>query len=229
MPSLSALSIAFFGGLIPAVLWLFFWLREDRCHPEPKRLIFFSFLAGMLAVPLVLPFEHVASAYVSGNATIVLWAALEETFKYIGAMAVVLWRKEVDEPIDALIYMISAALGFAAFENALFLLGPLQDGSAVQSILTGNLRFIGAALLHTLASATVGLGIAYAFYRGKAAKRVFPVLALILAVLLHAVFNFLIMDAQGGGLFRAFLFVWSGIVALLLVFEIFRASSRDYC
>ena len=50
------LIVALVGGLLPAFLWLFFWLREDKEHPEPKGLLFFTFLAGMSTVILVLPF-----------------------------------------------------------------------------------------------------------------------------------------------------------------------------
>jgi RsiW-degrading membrane proteinase PrsW (M82 family) len=43
------------GGLLPALLWLWFFLKEDSKRPEPKWLILAAFLAGMLAVILALP------------------------------------------------------------------------------------------------------------------------------------------------------------------------------
>ena len=48
--SSGVLLIAIVGGILPALIWLFFWLMEDRCEPEPKRYIFLCFLGGMLAV-----------------------------------------------------------------------------------------------------------------------------------------------------------------------------------
>ena len=50
---------AFFGGLLPAALWLWFWLKEDSVHPEPRGLIVVTFIAGMLAVAFVLPLQQV--------------------------------------------------------------------------------------------------------------------------------------------------------------------------
>ena len=60
--SAEAFGYAFLGGLLPALLWLYFLLREDSRCPEPKLMILVAFLAGMIAVPLVLPIEQFAAA-----------------------------------------------------------------------------------------------------------------------------------------------------------------------
>jgi RsiW-degrading membrane proteinase PrsW (M82 family) len=219
--------IAFFGGLLPALFWLWFWLRQDRKRPEPKRLIILSFIAGMLVVPLVLPLEKFAVERFSGQNLIFAWVAIEEILKYSAALIVVLWHRAVDEPIDAMIYMITIALGFAALENALFIFTPLAAGDVMQSFLTGNFRFLGATLLHVLASGTVGAAMALAFYRGRAARIVWATFGLFLAIVLHALFNSFIMDAQSGEtVLSVFLFVWIGIIILFLVFEKVKQLKR---
>lgn len=219
MPTPETFFFAFLGGLLPALLWLWFWLREDKKNPEPKRLIFLAVLAGMLAVPFVVPFERYAQAILAGSAMVVAWAAIEELFKFGFAYFSVLRRRELDEPIDAVIYMISVALGFAALENTLFLIGPLSDGDLIGSILTGNFRFFGATLLHTLSSATVGVCIALGFYRSRATRRLFTGTGLILAIALHTLFNFFIMNSNGTNILLVFAFVWAGIVILMLMME----------
>ena len=55
------LLLAFLGGTIPAVLWLLFWLSEDREDPEPTLLLVLTFISGMLAVVLVLPIQKYIS------------------------------------------------------------------------------------------------------------------------------------------------------------------------
>src|SRR5680860_650469 len=40
--------IAFVGGILPSILWLWFWLKEDRRNPEPKTLLTIIFIMGML-------------------------------------------------------------------------------------------------------------------------------------------------------------------------------------
>jgi RsiW-degrading membrane proteinase PrsW (M82 family) len=221
--------IAFLGGLLPALLWLFFWLLEDRCEPEPKRYIFYCFVLGMLAVLVVLPLERAALTYVSGTALLFAWALIEEVLKFGAAYWGALRSRAFDEPLDAVIYLVTAALGFSALENMLFLLGPLQEGEVFRSIVTGNLRFIGATLLHTLASATIGLSIALTYYRGAATRRMALTAGVILAVLLHTLFNFFILGAGGDLTFWVFLAIWFGIIAVLLFVERIKRPARDYC
>jgi RsiW-degrading membrane proteinase PrsW (M82 family) len=223
----SALLIAFLCGTLPALLWLAFWLFEDKKNPEPKRYIFFTFLAGMaIVLPIVLPLEKLvqSQALAVGYATegilvLLFWALIEETFKFAAAYVAALHWRVFDEPLDAVVYMITAALGFAALENALFLVSPIQAGEVLQTIITGDLRFVGATLLHVLSSATVGLLIARAFYRGGAARLRATVLGVVLATALHTVFNFFILLKGGGATFFVFLILWFGIVALLLFVE----------
>ncbi len=212
-------AIAFLAGLVPALFWLWFWLREDRVHPEPRTLIATSFIAGMLVVPLVLPLQEFAWNRFTGENLVFVWVIIEEVLKYSAALIVVLWNRAVDEPIDCIIYMITIALGFSALENALFIFNPLATGDYVNSILTGNFRFLGATLLHVLASATVGVAMALVYYKNRIVKVISATLGLFLAVILHALFNFFIMDASGETVLGVFMFVWMGIIVLFLIFE----------
>src|SRR3989338_10517093 len=108
----------------------------------------------MLAVPLVLPLEQrIQIVFAASPALIfVLWAAAEELFKWLAARFSALRSKQYDEPIDAVIYLLTAALGFAALENTLFLVASFSKLNFLGVIATGNLRFIGATLLHVLSS-----------------------------------------------------------------------------
>lgn len=220
-------AIAFVFALIPALFWLWFWLREDNQHPEPLLLIAITFIAGMAVVPLALPLQKFAIDQYSGDALIWAWVIIEEVLKYAVAVAIILWNKAVDEPIDMIIYMITIALGFAALENTLFLINPIAVGDFMNSAVTGAFRFVGATLLHVLASATVGVALAFAFYRGAIAQLVYGMGGLFLAILLHAFFNLTIMKASGETILAVFLFVWIGIIMLFLVFEkIKRVESK---
>lgn len=212
---------AFFGGLLPAALWLWFWLKEDSARPEPKALIFFTFIAGFATVIMVLPFQEYIYRNFAGDIVLLffLWALIEEVFKYAAAHIAALRNKAVDEPIDMIIYMVTASLGFAALENALFIYNPLLAGNIADGILTGNLRFVGASLLHVMTSSVVGLTLAFAFYKDKRTKRLAAFLGLILATVLHTMFNLSIMDENGGNTFVTFLVLWISVIGLLLFFE----------
>jgi RsiW-degrading membrane proteinase PrsW (M82 family) len=216
----SSLFIACVGGILPALFWLWFWLQEDKLHPEPKRRLLLSLVAGGSIVFLVYPLQKMAyTAYGLGLATLLIWATIEEIAKYIAAYSSGLHSKEFNEPIDALIYMITAALGFSAVENTLFLISPLISGDIGQFIVTGNMRFIGASLLHIVTSSVVGYCIGHEFFRGRTAKILWTIGGLVLAIALHTVFNFFILYENGSKTFITFAFVWIGAITIMLLFE----------
>ena len=212
-------SIAIAGGILPALFWLWFWLREDSKRPEPKQLIFRTFIAGMAVVPLALPLQKLALDSFSGETLVTVWVTIEESLKYAIALVVILWHKAVDEPIDYIVYMITIALGFAALENALFIWNPLVSGDLSGSIITGNFRFLGATLLHVLASGTIGVMLAFAFYKRDSVKLLAGTFGLFIAIVLHTLFNLFIMDANGETILSIFLVVWILVILLFFVLE----------
>lgn len=213
-----ALAIA--GGIFPALAWLWFWLKEDSRHPEPRRLVALAFIAGMLTVVIVIPIQKFVAAYLATQTAIfTAWSFIEEFTKYIVAWIAVLHRRENDEPVDAVIYMVAVALGFAGLENALFLLSPLGGETVMETVLTGNLRFIGATLLHVFSSAVVGIALAYSFYKPTLVREWYAAVGVILASLLHSGFNFLILNTADEHLLRTFAGVWMGVIAVLFALE----------
>ena len=115
--------------------------------------------------------------------------------------------------------MITIALGFAALENTLYLFNIIDIHDIPNSLVTGNLRFLGATLLHVLASGTVGVCVAFAYYSSALIKTLAGLFGLCMAIVLHAIFNFFIIGGSGQTILGVFLFVWMGIIVLLLFFE----------
>ena len=218
------LGLAFLGGIIPSLLWLWFWLKEDKKNPEPKGLLAIIFIMGMIAVIAVLPIQKFIQAHVSGDGwQLILWASAEEIIKYL-AVLVILYKTHHawDEPIDWPIYMITAALGFAALENALFLVKPLSLGATAVSLLTGQLRFLGSTLLHTMASAIVGITIGISLHMKRFTRRWHLVVGLLLAIALHNIFNFFIIRNNGDDYLKVFGFLWVVAIIVMLLFEKIR-------
>ncbi len=145
MSNSSVVLIGIAGGLVPALAWLFFWLQEDSGHKEPKMILALTFFIGMASVILIVPFEQSArESFVNAPYLTIIWAALEEIIKYSVVALVVLRSRYIFHPLDYPIYFITAALGFAGMENALFLIHPLTVNDATVGLLTGSLRFLGA-------------------------------------------------------------------------------------
>jgi len=194
-------------GLLPSFAWLFFYLKEDP-RPEPKKLIALTFLAGAVFGFFALLLQTALdcgyaksqnldclarrdSSFTSVPFLVIAFALIEEVAKFGAAYFTVRKKSAFDEPVDAMIYTTVAALGFAALEN----LGAISQAS--KSFLGGNifavtsLRFIGATLLHALSSALAGYFWAKSIREFNAKRFIF--LGLIIATLLHTVFNYLII------------------------------------
>lgn len=219
--TLSALLYASLGGILPALVWLLFWLREDRKSPEPKGLVLKTFLLGMLAVLIVIPFQR-AAAYFWPELILVnifLWALLEEIIKFLAGYFGGLRSADDNEPIDPVIYMLTAALGFVALENTLFLLEPVLSHDASAGLITGNLRFIGASLLHIVSSGIVGLTLGFSFYRPWSVWFSRGLWGLAGATVFHAAFNSLIILWGERGMMFAFFGVWFSVILMLWLFE----------
>ncbi len=233
--TLSTTLMAFVGGFLPAFIWLWFWLKEDEA-PEPRHLLLLAFVAGMLAIPVALFFERMLlrellpfitkatqtkETLIATGSLLLGSALIEECAKFLAVAIFIFWRKEYDEPADAMMYMITAALGFAAFENALYLQRPFAY-EIFQGLTIINLRFIGATLLHALSSGLLGYCIAGAFFRGKIRKEIAIFLGLLLSTLLHALFNLSILVtgfAGGNSIEPALAILIAAGVLILFSFE----------
>jgi RsiW-degrading membrane proteinase PrsW (M82 family) len=226
MPGFDVFGYAFLSGVLPACLWLYFLLKEDSRCPEPRSLIIIAFIGGMVSVFPAIGLEMIAANHLSSGLPVVLaWAAIEEICKYGLAAILVLWRRAVNEPIDLVMYMLTVALGFAAFENTLFLFSPIAQGLIFGPngvIVLGNLRFVGSTLLHVIASSTVGFFLALAYFRRRVVRSLFAMVGLILAIALHTTFNFFIIQGDSLHAITAFFLVWTAAVAFFALFEILK-------
>ncbi len=217
-------AIATISGLVPAVIWLFFWLQEDSEHKKPKSLLLQVFILGMASVILIVPFEQIArDRYQDVPYMIAIWAFLEEVIKYgVVYLAVLRTSKHISHPVDYPIYFITAALGFAAFENTLFLINPLSASGPVISLLTLSLRFLGANLLHSISSGLVGIALGLSFYKGWLKQKFYLFGGLAVATIIHTIFNFFITRNEGQNSFGVFGFLWIACIASMMLFEKLR-------
>ena len=185
---------------LPSLIWLAFYLRKDK-HPEPNKLVVKVFLLGVLMVPIAAILEqgtYLGLGKISLASRIIVlvvaFALIEELLKYLVVRFGILKNPNFDEPADAMIYLIVAALGFAAAENIYLLtqISPLKIsiGSTLEFITT---RFLGATFLHALASAIFGYFFAASFLVNSRLRKILIIGGLIAATVLHSVFNYIII------------------------------------
>lgn len=193
-------------GLLPSAIWLFFFIKEHKRHPENPLQIIFAFLLGGITTFLayygqVFLYEYILSSFArEAPISIFFFAGVEEVLKWLGVVIFVHTASKFGrfvDPMRPMIYAITVALGFAAVENIALL---ITHSSAVEAAAASSiifellvLRFIGATLLHSVTSGIVGF-----HWAGAIVKKQNPgwhILAgLFIATLLHAVFNYLIIN-----------------------------------
>jgi RsiW-degrading membrane proteinase PrsW (M82 family) len=207
-----------------------FYLGEET-HPEPKRLITFVFIVGMAFGFFTVAIENIFSSWASGIGIQELsllslfgLAIIEEIMKFTAAYFAINRNPEFTEPVDAMIYMIVAALGFATIENIGAISGIVPSATLVPAVLeTISLRFVGATLLHTLTSGIVGYYWALGIVRGKVARYLLPGIAV--AAILHATFNYLILT-YGDAIYSVIFLIVVGFF-VLNDFEQLKAKPID--
>ena len=193
-------------ALLPSVIWLTFYLLKDK-NPEPKGMIVKVFFWGMAFAVVVASFEilvlrFIKFAYPELNQEgiwflvfklFIIVALVEELAKYLIVRYSALFSSAVDEPLDIMLYFVVCALGFAAIENLLIMTLAIESFSFIVGLEFSFLRFIGATLLHTLASGVFGFFVAMSFYYKKNRKKLFFV-GFLLAVLVHGFYNLAIVN-----------------------------------
>jgi len=185
---------------IPSFVWLAFYLRKDK-HPEPNKMIIKVFLLGILAVPIAGLLEQGVSLGLEKlslmekiGITIIAFAFIEELLKYIVIRIGILKNSAFDEPVDAMIYMIIAALGFAAAEN-IYLLTQVYPThlTFLPALEFMTTRFLGATFLHALASAILGYFLAASLLINSKIRKTLIFGGIIGATILHSIFNYIII------------------------------------
>ena len=227
-------SILFFAllGAAPSILWLLYFLRQDK-HPEPKRLIVRVFLLGMLAtIPAIFLEKELHAILRQFRLSDVQFyflyfifgvALVEELFKFFTTRIGIFSNRNLDEPVDVMIYIITAALGFAAYENILLLLrlGPVYPVADI--IWITAFRFIGATFLHALASGLFGYFLAISLFSRKRTWLPYSLIGLTLATVLHGLFNFYIYTIGADKIFHL---IFPTIVLVVIAFFVTLAFRK---
>ena len=179
------------------------------------------FLAGMAAACFTSVVE-VAFSRLFGVKTLtmeiikafLLAGFFEETIKYLVAKKFAFKSKYLDEPVDFMIYMIIAALGFVLVENLILFFAVDYSYTIKSAFWFTAFRFVGAMLLHTLTSAVVGF---FSAISSRSRSNKFLFLGLFLAIIAHGFYNFIIADIFGSWRF----FILVIIIAALFYFTMF--------
>lgn len=168
----------------------------DRYDREPLYLLMKMFILGALSVIPVLYIEklllriNVFSGVLGIAYTAFIVAGLtEEYFK----RAVVLYGafndKSFNEKLDGIVYAVFSALGFATVENIMYVVFRYTGNYYV-----GVMRGLLSVPAHTLFAVTMGYYLSLAkFTSNEKESKVYHSRSLLIPLLLHGLFNFILM------------------------------------
>ena len=220
------MSIIFIAGMLPALVLLYFIYKQDKIEKEPLGLLAKLFIAGGLMtisagiaesifIPIALNILGQA-----GSKTLFLLvenfliiALAEEGFKRL-AMRTLTWKHPAfNYRFDGVVYGVAAALGFAAFENVMYIMG---YGLGIAPV-----RAVTAIPLHCIAGVFMGHFYGMAKWcmnrgmvaEGKKAMR----LSLLVPVLIHGFYDFAAMAGNET--------VAAGFLLFIVALDIFAISA----
>jgi len=224
-PTFSQGGLLFTGvilSLVPALLWLTFFYRQDRLEPEPKGMVVEVFiLGGLLAaaigIPLVDNVFHVSTWLFSGFWVNLLGAILvigfsQEFLKYAAVRFSIYPSSEFDERTDGIIYATAAGLGFATVLNINFVVS-----SGGVNLGMGAVRIVLTALAQASFAGITGYFLAKDKLDHKPAWWV-PV-GISLAAVLNGLFNYLwgVLKRTGMTTSGGVLGSWGGLALAVII------------
>lgn len=188
--------------VVPTAFWLWLFVRRDA-HPEPPALLLRTFAYGGLAWVLAAALELSVRGVPGPLLVLLLTAVLEEGAKFL-ATSTAEREREFDEPMDGLVYAVTAALGFSFLENLTYGWQFGVEVAAWHGLIT--------TLAHALFSAPLGYGLARARFGGG---RWWRLRGLTLSVALHFAFNGLLTGGAGWWQLPALAVTLGGIFVLV--------------
>ena len=224
--------------LIPALLPVFLILRYvyrlDKNEREPLGLVLFvvalgaafalpcgsveSFLTGIFSA--IYNTSTVKFAWIENTICVAL---VEELSKWLVIMIFVWRNHNFDFRYDGIVYAVSASLGFAALENVLYI---SQFGTSIA---------LGRAIFSIPGHTTFGVFMGFYISRAKTAfldgntrsLRRYKILALVIPMLIHGLYDFLLSDQAGDAGYSVWFFAYVivlDIIAWILIKHEFRTD-----
>jgi RsiW-degrading membrane proteinase PrsW (M82 family) len=148
----------------------------------------------------------------------IVTALAEETAKLAAFLVGGLWWRGCRAPMDGIVYAASAALGFASVENAYFL---ASEGDPRLIFVRG----FTSTIAHVVFLVPAGFFLVRAKLGYGRWRRELATLAVVLAVLLHGSYDWILIHAEGSGRLGLGLLMAAAITGLGLLMRWSQADA----
>lgn len=233
-----ALLIGLVSATIPVPLYLVLVLWIDRYESEPLWMLTTAFFWGALvAVFIAFLFNTASSVVVSvmtesmeagqAFAAVVSAPVVEETAKALILFILFFKKDEFDGVVDGIVYAAMAGLGFAMTENIQYYGRAVMESGSGGLTAVFILRGTVSPFAHPLFTSMTGIGLGLARQSHNTfVKLIMPVLGLLTAISMHAIWNGSVVIFGGLGFLFAYLVIMVPAFVIMLV-VIFLALRRE--
>jgi len=182
-------------AVLPPILVLAYFIKKDKFREPTKYILATFFFGWAIIIPVLIfallmqsIFAGIREPLAAGFVSAFFGAGVpEELFKLLVLVWYAMRRPAFDEAMDGIVYGVTVSLGFATFENIMYV---LQHGFEV-----ALLRAFTAIPMHGFAGCIMGFYVAMAWLmpqkRGK-----FLFLAFLVPMLLHGAYDWPILYTE---------------------------------
>ena len=183
-----------FLAIIPGLLICYFIFKMDKYESEPKIPLTISFILGIVIVFPAIELELLAMDYGLNDYetlfdtflyAIIGVALIEEGVQFLVLRAYPYQMKFFNEPMDGIVFSVIIAMGFATFENIMY--------ANRYGLETTLVRAFTAVPAHATFAIMMGYFVGVAKFNKQKSLNLLG-LGFVLAVLLHGVYDFFLMQ-----------------------------------
>ena len=218
-------------AIIPGLLLIIYVYRKDKVEKEPLGLIIRILIYGVISCIAAGFLEQLESQFLpqypqgsveyAVQTSFCMAALVEETVKFL-AMRLGSWRYQgFNYRFDGIVYGVSAAVGFAVYENVMYV--------AMYGLQTAIVRAFTAIPLHAFCGVFMGVMYSYskkASILGQGGTCVmYTIFALLLPMLIHGTYDTFAFLGERGTIP---LLVFVVILYIAAISTINRMSREDY-
>ena len=214
------------SALLIMLTWLYYLRQLDIFEKEKWSYIVLTLFLGMVCTfgtyTLTDALHYFTSFDLNGDMgndfyySVFGIGAIEELMKFIPFLLILLYTKEVNEPIDYIIYSSVAGLGFAFIENIMYL-----DQGGLHLI---HGRAFSSTISHMVDSSIIGYGLLLSRYKLKNNIYLTFLISYLLAAFSHGIYDFWLLNDSANSLsiFSTFILIFS-----LFIYNVFISNSLN--
>lgn len=182
------------AALIPVAAILAYVFHIDKQHPEPRKWLLKAFLYGLGSAVLAIlvgqlnPTIEATNIYMAFGRAFLNAAIPEELCKVLMLWLILRHNPYFDEQFDGIVYAACVGLGFAAFENVLYLFSDVSHWLAL-----GTARALLSVPGHFFFSVLMGYYISLYHFDIKRDRMTFAMI-LLAPVLAHGLYDGILMS-----------------------------------